>query len=70
METAFNRKSQTFSHEYARALANANHATSDLGHALFALRYNDEKHVDYHLEKLAEAEGELRKALKRLAPFH
>ena len=70
METAFNRKSQTFSHEYARALADANYAASDLGHALWALRYHDEKHVDYHLETLAEAEDELRKALKRLASFH
>ncbi len=70
METAFNRKSQAFSHEYASALADANYAAHDLGHALFALRYNDEKHVDFHLEQLAEAEDELRKALKRLASFH
>lgn len=70
MKNAFNRKSQMFSREYARALVDAVHAADTLATRLRSLRYDDEEHVDQHFEAFTEAEDELRKALKRLAPFH
>lgn len=70
MDTAFNRKSQMFSHEYARALVDATHAADTLATRLRALRLDDDTFADLHLEAFAEGEDDLLKALKRLAPFH